>query len=42
MFLIGFTVSLKAFKWICARENKPADPMDSLFTYVVLGTTIGA
>ncbi|MGZ3769558.1 MAG: prolipoprotein diacylglyceryl transferase [Bdellovibrio sp.] len=42
MFLIGFTVSLKTFKWICARENKPTAPMDSLFTYVVLGTTIGA
>ena len=35
-------VSLKTFRWVCLKESKSALLLDTLLTYVVLGTTIGA
>lgn len=42
MFLISFTVGNFIFRWMCKKENKSVDGLDSLLTYVVAGTIIGA
>lgn len=29
-------------RWVCERENKPVEALDSLLTYLIVGTIIGA
>jgi phosphatidylglycerol---prolipoprotein diacylglyceryl transferase len=41
-FLTGFTVAFRQFTKFCEWEGLPAEKMDSLLVYAVLGTTIGA
>jgi prolipoprotein diacylglyceryl transferase len=42
MFLIGFVVGLRGMRWVCKKEGYNPEKMESLFTYVFLGTLIGA
>ena len=41
-FLIGFYLGYFYMTWICRRENKPNQKLDSLLVYLIVGTTIGA
>src|SRR3954464_515449 len=42
MFIIGFAVGFKIMEWMCRRENKPLEKLDTLLFYVMGGTLIGA
>jgi prolipoprotein diacylglyceryl transferase len=42
MFLIGFSASYQLMSWMCRRENKPTEPLDTLLVYAFVGTTVGA
>ncbi len=42
MFLIGFLLGYQGMKKICIWEKKPLEKLDSLLTYIFLGTLIGA
>lgn len=41
-FLAGFLIGYQMMKWICRREGKPIEALDSLLTYLIVGTIIGA
>lgn len=42
MFIIGFAVGFKMIEWMCKREGKPLDKLDTCLFYVMGGTLIGA
>lgn len=42
MFIIGFAVGFKMMEWMCKREGKPLEKLDTLLFYVMGGTLIGA
>ena len=41
-FLAGFLIGFHFMKWVCKREGKPIEALDSLLTYLIVGTIIGA
>ncbi len=41
-FLSGFLIGYQMMKWMCRREGKPVEALDSLLTYLIIGTIIGA
>lgn len=42
MFIIGFGIGFKMFEWMCRREGKPLEKLDTLLFYVMGGTLLGA
>ncbi|MCE3011382.1 MAG: prolipoprotein diacylglyceryl transferase [Proteobacteria bacterium] len=42
MFVAGFSIGFQFMKWVCRREGKSSEVLDSLLVHLVLGTTIGA
>lgn len=42
MFLMSFSAGYQIFKWMCQKEKKPIESLDSLLSYVVAGTIISA
>lgn len=42
MFIIGFAIGFKMIEWMCKREGKPLDKLDTLLFYVMGGTLLGA
>lgn len=41
-FLAGFLMSYQIMRWMCRREGKPVEALDTLLTYTIAGTIIGA
>ena len=42
-FLAGFLIGYQIMKWMCEREGKPVEALDShLLTYLICGTIVGA
>jgi phosphatidylglycerol---prolipoprotein diacylglyceryl transferase len=42
LFLAGFYLGFFFLQWVCRKEKKPPELIDSLLVYAILGTTIGA
>jgi phosphatidylglycerol:prolipoprotein diacylglycerol transferase len=42
MFLLGFSIGYFIVKWMCKRENKSFERLESLLNYLVIGTAVGA
>lgn len=42
MFVIGFAVGQRLVAWMCRKENKPVEHLDTLLFYIVAGTIVGA
>lgn len=42
MFALAFIIGLQIMRWIYRREQRPANELDSLFIYILVGTIIGA
>jgi phosphatidylglycerol:prolipoprotein diacylglycerol transferase len=41
-FLAGFMIGYQFIRWVCRREGKPEAALDTLLTYLIVGTIIGA
>lgn len=42
MFLIAFLLGLRGMRWICIKEGVNPEKMETLLTYVFIGTLVGA
>lgn len=41
-FLVAFLIGHRIVTWMCEREGKPLEALDSLLTYIIVGTIVGA